>query len=66
MKFETVRIHFLRDVLVCCHPKILLPWQRLLLSIHQHHLIKSFSSAVFFSFAEMKDYITAFTLTTYL
>ena len=28
MKFETVRIHFLSDVLVCCHPQILLPWQR--------------------------------------
>ena len=29
MKFETVRIHFfLSDVLVCCHLKILLPWQR--------------------------------------
>ena len=28
MKFETVRIHFLSDVLVCCHPEILLPWQR--------------------------------------
>ena len=25
---ETVRIHFLSDVLICCHPKILLPWQR--------------------------------------
>jgi len=23
MKFETVRIHFLSDILVCCHPKIL-------------------------------------------
>ena len=28
MKFETVLIHFLNDVLVCCHPEILLPWQR--------------------------------------
>ena len=28
MKFETVQIHFLRDVLVCCHPEILLPRQR--------------------------------------
>ena len=28
MKFETVRIHFLSDVLVCCHPQILLTWQR--------------------------------------
>ena len=28
MKFETVRIHFLSDVLVCCHPEILLPSQR--------------------------------------
>ena len=27
MKFETVRIHFLSDVLICYHPKILLPWQ---------------------------------------
>ena len=26
MKFETVRIHFLNNVLVCCHPEILLPW----------------------------------------
>ena len=25
---ETVRIHSLIDVLVCCHPEILLPWQR--------------------------------------
>ena len=25
---ETVQIHFLSDVLVCCHPEILLPWQR--------------------------------------
>ena len=25
---ETVRIHFLSDVLICCHPKILLSWQR--------------------------------------
>ena len=28
IKFETVRIHFLSDILVCCHPKILRPWQR--------------------------------------
>ena len=28
MKFETVPIHFLSDVLGCCHPEILLPWQR--------------------------------------
>ena len=28
MKFETVQINFLRDVLICCHPEILLPWQR--------------------------------------
>ena len=28
MKFETVRIHFLGDVLICRHPDILLPWQR--------------------------------------
>ena len=28
MKFETVLIHFLSDVLVCCHLEILLPWQR--------------------------------------
>ena len=28
MKFETVQIHFLRDVTsVCCHPEILLQWQ---------------------------------------
>ena len=27
MKFETVRIHFLSDVLICCHPEILLAWQ---------------------------------------
>ena len=27
MKFETVRIHFLRDVLICCQLEILLPWQ---------------------------------------
>ena len=25
---ETVQIHFLSKFLVCCHPKILLPWQR--------------------------------------
>ena len=28
MKFETVRILFLSDVLVCCHPETLLPWPR--------------------------------------
>ena len=28
MKFETVRILFLSDVLACCHPEILLPRQR--------------------------------------
>ena len=28
MKFETVRIHFLNNVLVCCHPENLLRWQR--------------------------------------
>ena len=28
MKFETVRIHFLSDALVCCHAKIVLLWQR--------------------------------------
>ena len=28
MKFETVRIHFLSDVLACCYPEILLPWKR--------------------------------------
>ena len=26
-KIETVRIHFLSEVLDCCHPEILLPWQ---------------------------------------
>ena len=25
MKFETVRIYFLSEFSVCCHPKILLP-----------------------------------------
>ena len=36
MNFETVRLHFLSEVLIFCHPEILLPWQRdvqLLLSI---------------------------------
>ena len=28
MKFQTVRIYFLSEFSVCCHPKILLPWQR--------------------------------------
>ena len=28
MKFETVRIFFLGEFSVCCHPKMLLPWQR--------------------------------------
>ena len=28
MKFETVRIPLLSDVLVCCHRQILPPWQR--------------------------------------
>ena len=28
MKFQTLRILFLSDVLVCCHPETLLPWQR--------------------------------------
>ena len=28
MKFGTVRIYFLSEFSVCCHPKILLPWQR--------------------------------------
>ena len=28
IKFETVRIHFLSEFTVCCHPEILLPWQR--------------------------------------
>ena len=28
MKSETVQIHFLSDALICCHPEILLPWQR--------------------------------------
>ena len=28
MKFEKVLIHFLSNVLVCCHPENLLPWQR--------------------------------------
>ena len=28
MKSETVQIHFLSDVLIFCHPEILLPWQR--------------------------------------
>ena len=28
MKFETVQIHFLRDVLICFQPEILLPQQR--------------------------------------
>ena len=27
MKFEKVLIHFLSDVLVCCHPENLLSWQ---------------------------------------
>ena len=28
MKFETVQIHILSDVLAGCHPEMLLPWQR--------------------------------------
>ena len=28
MKFETVQIYFLSEFSVCCHPKILLLWQR--------------------------------------
>ena len=31
MKFETVRIHFIlikETLSICCHPEILLPWQR--------------------------------------
>jgi len=28
IKFETVRIHFLSEFSVCCHPEILLPWER--------------------------------------
>ena len=28
MNFETVQIHFLGKFSVCCHPEILLPWQR--------------------------------------
>ena len=28
MKFETEQIHFLRDILICCQPEILLPQQR--------------------------------------
>ena len=28
MKFETVRIYFLSELSVCCHLKLLLPWQR--------------------------------------
>ena len=28
MKFETVRIYFLSEFSVFCHPNILLPWQR--------------------------------------
>ena len=28
MKFETVRIYFLGEFSLCCHPKILLPRQR--------------------------------------
>ena len=27
MKFETLQIYFLSEFWVCCHPKILLPWQ---------------------------------------
>ena len=27
MKYETMRIYFLSEFSVCCHPKILLPWQ---------------------------------------
>ena len=60
MKFGTVRVHFLSDVLVCCHPEILLPWQRDVTTSPLYCLQQ------FFSFAEMKDYVTAFTLTTYL
>ena len=28
IKFEKVRIHFLSEFSVCCHPEILLPWER--------------------------------------
>ena len=28
MKFETVQIHILSDLLLGCHPEMLLPWQR--------------------------------------
>ena len=28
MKFEAVRIHYLSEITVCCHPEMLLPWQR--------------------------------------
>ena len=45
MKFETVRIHFLSDFLVCCHPEILLPLQRdvrtspLLFDLHDSNIL---------------------------
>ena len=28
MNFETMQIHFVSELPVCCHPEILLPWQR--------------------------------------
>ena len=40
MKFETVRIHILSEVLVCCHPEMLLPWQRDVTTPHVYrHLL---------------------------
>ena len=46
MNFETVQIHFLSDVLICCHPEILLPWQRDVTTSPLHCICKKPHSAI--------------------
>ena len=52
---DEVRIYFLSEFSVCCHPKILLPWQRdvttyRLYFVTIHHLLGGFKLTIFSTF----------------
>ena len=41
MKFKIMRIYFLSEFLVFCHPKILLPWRRDVTTSPLHGVVKN-------------------------
>ena len=60
MKFETVRIYSLSEFSVCCHPKILLPWQRDVTTFSLYHSPLSALMGVCIKRVEFRETVRAF------